>query len=354
MRRPVLMPALSDATDEGIVVAWFAQPGALVGAGELIAQVQVEKTSADVHAPAAGRLAEIVVPAGAAVRAGEPIAVVDTEPAAAPAPPAASSTPAAAPSSPSARRLARELGVDIGALAGSGPGGRIVEADVRAAAQAGGGVEPLGPMRRMIAARLTRALQTAAQLTLTAEADVTALIEAGGPVTAAAVRASAVALHAHPRLGARLTERGRELPAAIDIGVAVALDDGLVVPVIRAADGKDLPTLAQEIAAVAERARTNRLTAAETQGAVFGVTNLGAHRVDAFTPLLDLPQTAVLGLGRARARPAVVHGAVVPRMLMALSLTFDHRVVDGEPAAAFLDDLVVALEHQRFSAPGNA
>ncbi len=339
MRRPVLMPSLSEDADEGIVVAWFAQPGALVAEGELIAQVQVEKTSADVHSPAAGRLAEIVVPAGEAVRAGEPIAVVDTELGAAP-----GGAAPAAPSSPSARRLARELGIDLATLAGSGPHGRIVEADVRAVAQGDGAVEPLGPMRRTIASRMTTALRTAAQLTLTAEADVTQLVQAGTPITAAAVRASALSLRTHPRLGARLTERGRELPDSLDIGVAIALDDGLVVPVVRAADGKDLAALAYEIAALAERARENRIATAETRGAVFSVTNLGAHRVDAFTPLLDLPQTAILGLGRARPRPAVVDGAVVGRTLMVLSLTFDHRVVDGEPAAAFLDDVVAALE----------
>jgi pyruvate dehydrogenase E2 component (dihydrolipoamide acetyltransferase) len=124
----------------------------------------------------------------------------------------------------------------------------------------------------------------------------------------------------------------------------VALDDGLIVPVVRNADGKDLATLGQEIAELAERARRGQLASAETEGGCFSVTNLGAYRIDAFTPLLNPPQTAILGVGRARAHPAVVDGAIAVRTLLVLSLTFDHQVVDGAPAAAFLDAVVGLLE----------
>jgi pyruvate dehydrogenase E2 component (dihydrolipoamide acetyltransferase) len=129
--------------------------------------------------------------------------------------------------------------------------------------------------------------------------------------------------------------------------VAVALEDGLVVPVVRDAAAKSLEELDREIAHLAERARSARITLEETQGAVFSVTNLGGYRVDAFTPLLDPPQTAILGLGRARPRPAVVGQTVAVRTLAVLSLTFDHRVVDGAPAAAFLDQVVATLEDPR-------
>ncbi len=259
--------------------------------------------------------------------------------------------------------------MDLTSVAGSGPGGRIVEADVEAAAAgrtaaapASAAIaaleeppEPHSLMRRTIAERLRSGLASTAQLTLTAEADVTDL-EATlaawsarwgrrASYTEAIVRAYALALREHPRIAARWTDRGLVPAGRIDIGVAVALDDGLIVPVVRDADVKDLQALGREIADLAERARAGTLVRAETEGACFSVTNLGAHRIDAFTPLLDPPQTAILGVGRARPRPAVAGGAVVVRTLVVLSLTFDHRVVDGAPAAAFLDSVVSLLEH---------
>jgi pyruvate dehydrogenase E2 component (dihydrolipoamide acetyltransferase) len=209
-------------------------------------------------------------------------------------------------------------------------------------------------MRRTIATRLTAGLREAAQLTLTAEADATdleaELARLGGEsgrrpsYTAAVVRACALALPDHPRMARRWSADGLVPVEAVDIGVAVAVDDGLVVPVLRGADGKGLARISDEIAELAERTRAGRISTPETQGAVMSVTSLGAHRVDAFTPLLDLPQAAILGVGRARPRPAVVDGQVVARTLMVLSLSIDHRVVDGEPAAAFLDRVIALLE----------
>ncbi len=253
--------------------------------------------------------------------------------------------------------------MDLGSVTGSGPGARIVEADIQAAAAgrageakqaspAGSQVEPLSPMRRAIAARLQSWQSATAQLTLTAEVDVTALadqIERLGPgqhasYVAAAVRACALALRRHPRVGARWSDGGLIYPASIDIGIAVALAEGLITPVVREADGKDLETIGREIEDLAERARTLRLMPVDTEGGVFSVTNLGAYRIDAFTPLLNPPQTAILGLGRARRRPAVVGETITARTLLVLSLTFDHRVLDGAPAAAFLADVVESLE----------
>ena len=215
-------------------------------------------------------------------------------------------------------------------------------------------VEPLSPMRRTVATRLTAGLREAAQLTLTAEADATAmaaeLARLGGEwgrraaYTETIVRACALALRDYPGAGSRWSEDGLVPPESIDIGVAVSVEGGLIVPVIRAADTKDLESLNLEIAGLAERARSGQITTPETRGAIFSVTNLGAHRIDAFTPLLDLPQAAILGVGRARPRPAVIDGQVVPRTLMVLSLTVDHRVIDGDPAAAFLDRVIALLE----------
>ena len=377
MRQEILMPTLSEDVEEGVLVAWFVLPGGSVSAGELVAEVQVEKVSEEVRAPADGVLAEALVAPGGVVRQGTPIAVLEVGAGAAEGAPAPTAAPPAVvpggsgpPASPSARRLARELGVPLPALAGSGPGGRIVEADVRAAAEAGGGATPaappagaapLSPMRRTVATRLTAGLREAAQFTLTGEADATALAAELARLTAewgrragyteAIVRACALALRDHPRVARQWSEDGLVGAASIDVGVAVSVDDGLIVPVIRAADAKDLESLNREIAEIAERARSGQTTAEETRGAVFSVTSLGAHRIDAFTPLLDLPQAAILGVGRARPRPAVVDGELVARTLMVLSLTVDHRVIDGDPAAAFLDRVLALLEDPPALAP---
>ena len=359
MRREIVMPRLSDAVDEGVLVTWFVEPGATVREGDLVAEVQVEKVAAEVRAPAAGRIGSLLAEPGGVVAQGACLAILESE--------GGVAAPLGGPgalASPVARRLAAELGLDLAAVPGSGPGGRIVEADVRAAAPGHGAVvpalaaevrrEPLSQMRRAIAERLRTGLAATAQLTLTSEADVTAL--AGrlaewsvawgrrASYSEAIVRASALALRDHPRLAARWTGADIVHPERIDVGIAVALDDGLIVPVVRDADRKDLATLGGEIAELAERARRGQLKAAETEGGCFSVTNLGAYRIDAFTPVLNPPQTAILGVGRARARPAVVDGALVVRMLVVLSLTFDHQVVDGAPAAAFLDAVVGLLE----------
>lgn len=376
MRHDIIVPRISESAEEGVLVTWFVEPGARIREGDLVAEVQVEKTSAEVRAPANGTIAELLVEPGAVIVQGHPIATLDAveklvEPVQTPstlesagagapvsAPAVAANAPVGQPvaASPAARRLALELGVDLASITGTGPAGRIIEADVRAAAGEGSraGLVALTPMRRAIADRMRRGLLEAAQLTITAEADVTTLADElaassarsgqRATYTAAIVRAAALALRDHPRVGAAWTDEGLRLPEQIDIGVAVALDDGLVVPVVRNAATKSLEQLDGEIADLADRARTARLTEDERRGAVFSVTNLGAYRIDAFTPLLDPPQAAILGLGRARRRPAVVDGTIAVRTLVVLSLTFDHRVLDGAPAAAFLDAVITALE----------
>lgn len=381
MARDIALPRLSDTTDEGMLVTWFVEPGQHVHAGDTIAEIQLEKVSYDVPAPASGIIEQLLAAAGDIVTIDTAIATMRDDGEAAsdiPADPlaiqatkdsvAAAEAGTRVAASPAARRLARELGVDLARVTGTGPEGRIQEADVQATAAGPGGGTPTPPpaeprdvgllpislMRRTIAERLTSALAETAQLTLSSEADVTELaarLEAWTTAsgrktgwTEAVVRACAVALVQHPRLGMAWTDRGLVPPRSIDIGVAVALEDGLQVPVIRGADRKDVGAIGVEIAGFADRARSGVLTGAETSGACFTVTSLGAWRIDAFTPLLDPPQSAILGVGRARWRPAVVDGDVVPRMLLVLSLTFDHRVTDGAPAAAFLDTVVGLLE----------
>ena len=314
--------------------------------------------------------------------------------------------------SPRARALADAQGVDVRSLAGTGPGGRVIERDVqqaiaaRAAAPAGGAQRPAaqgaqaagspgpqaaapapttvpsppvrqvpqaapgpGPavapsaaaakMRAIIARRMLESLQTTAQLTLTTEADmdeIERLRSEVGPelerregvavtYTDLIVRAVAVALREHPAVNARWEGEGvRRLPE-IHIGVAVALDEGLVVPVVRNADRATLAQLSAAIRDLSERARAMRLRPEEMQGGTFTVTNLGMYDVDAFTPVLNPPEAGILGVGRLHRRPAAVGDRVEIRSGMVLSLTFDHRVVDGAPAAQFLQRTKFILEH---------
>jgi pyruvate/2-oxoglutarate dehydrogenase complex dihydrolipoamide acyltransferase (E2) component len=358
MATDVLFPHMSDEVDEGVLVTWFVEAGARVDEGALVASVQVEKVEEEVYAPAAGQVLERCVGQGEVARQGAVIArigapdeqsapggpaVVPPAGAAPPEPVPAATVPIA---SPAARRVARELGVDLAAVHGTGPGGRIVEDDVRrVSAEEPSAGEPLPGTRRLMADRLRNWLAATAQFTLTSEVDVSELAHRQPPWTAAVVRACALALRHHPRLASRW--RGDRLvpPDTLDVGVAVSVDDGLVVPVVHRADEKDLATLAGEVAALAERATAGTLTIDDVSGAVFAVTNLGGYPVDAFTPLVHQPQTAILGVGRARARPAVVDDRIEPRTTLVLSLTVDHQVTDGAPAAAFLADVADLLVH---------
>ena len=163
-------------------------------------------------------------------------------------------------------------------------------------------------------------------------------------LTQAVVRAAALGVREHPAVGARRSDGGLLHPERIDVGVAVALEEGLIVPAVRDVPSKDVVSIGAEVAALAARARAGTLTVPDTEGAAVSVTNLGAHRVDAFTPLLNPPQSAIIGVGRARPRPAAREGRVEVRTMMVLSLTFDHRVVDGFPAAAYLTRVIELLE----------
>lgn len=210
---------------------------------------------------------------------------------------------------------------------------------------------PVKGMRATIGERMTASLRDMAQVTLEIDVDAGPLLEltakaAGRDVGVddVLIRAVALTLVEHPRLNGFLIGSEIRLYDVINVGFAVALDEGLVVPTIFSADTKDLSTIHAERLAAVERARKGALTIEEVTSATFSMTNLGRYRVDHFTPVVNPPQIAILGVGRARPRPVVVDGGIAARPVLGLSLTFDHRAVDGAPAAAFLDDLSIRLE----------
>lgn len=360
------LPKLSEGTDEGVVVAWFKREGALVEKGEALVEVQMEKVSFEVEAPVSGRLVEILAGKDDIVATDQVIARIETETAEepadeeTPAPEEAQEKPSERIlASPKAKRIAREHDLDLTTVEGTGRDGRITEEDVQRAidAQAAEGEEgteriPIRGMRATIARRMQDSLQNTAQLTLFTEADVTALSERRQALkqefdvsyTDLILIAVAWALKEHPHLNATTTEDEIVLHSDVNIGLAVSLDTGLQVPVIRQVDTLSLEELSAATTAAAERARAGTLTEADLQDGTFSVTNLGTYDVDGFTPIINPPQVAILGVGRIVSRLAMELAEVVERSMMTLSLTFDHRVVDGAPAAAFLRDVKRRLE----------
>lgn len=263
-------------------------------------------------------------------------------------------------SSPRARRVAKELGVDWKSLAGSGKSGRIRECDVRAAAGSSttsvGQRIPISSRRRTIAARMSASSQQTAPVTLTTRADATNLVNlrdqfkaAGGDVipsyTDILAKLTAAVLQQHPYMAARWDGEHLTIPDGTHIGIAVDAEEGLIVPVLRDVPSLSLLQLASRSRELIEGTRSNKFKVDDLQGGVFTITNLGAFGIDAFTPIINLPETAILGIGCIRREPAVVDNQIVPRDQVTLSLTFDHRIVDGAPAARFLQSIRLAVEN---------
>lgn len=266
---------------------------------------------------------------------------------------------------PSVRRLAEETGVDLTAVPAGRPGGRVTRADVLAAsagrAVITGVAEPIGPVRRVIIDRMSEAARTVAPVTLTTDADASELVRirttikdelAGGtePVPSyndLIARLVALALIEHPDLNATLTADGIIRHQAVHIGIAVDTERGLLAPVVRDADRKSAFDIAHESADLIAKVRSGTAPADALKGSTFTITNLGMFDIDAFTPIVNLPECAILGLGRIQSRAVVIDEeaeTVAVRKMMALSLTFDHRVVDGAPAARFLQSVKRKIE----------
>jgi pyruvate dehydrogenase E2 component (dihydrolipoamide acetyltransferase) len=262
--------------------------------------------------------------------------------------------------SPRARRAADELGIDWTQVVGSGRSGRIVERDVRAAATAAVPAapapfraQPLSGVRRLIADRMLAASTTTAPVTLTTEIDASELVRLRAQLKEEAVepvpgylhlfmKICAIALVEHPALNASLVDGQIIQPDHVDLGVAVDAERGLLVPVVRSVEIKTVRQIAEETTALVQRVRAGRASPDELRGSTFSLSNLGAYEIDAFTPILNLPECAILGLGRILPKVVVVDAVserTAMRHMQVLSLTFDHRVVDGGPAARFLQRL---------------
>jgi pyruvate dehydrogenase E2 component (dihydrolipoamide acetyltransferase) len=331
---------------EGTVVAWRKHEGDAVEAGEVIAEIEAAKATEELTAPEAGVLSRIVVPEGMTVPVRELLAVLSsgTE---SPADPGAG----ASQITPRARRLARETGVDLAGVRGTGPGGRITEDDVRAA----GTPEPArtvdraptgrSSMRATIARRMYQSLQTMAQVTLVTTADITDLIAYRHQLKRRPrpghidmlLKAVTLALGRHPGLNATMDGDTVVVHPHVHIGIATAVPDGIVVPVVRDADSKSLDEIAAEASAAIARVRNGTFGIHDVSGSTFTVTSLGANGIDAFTPIINPPEAAILGVGRIVDAPTRGPGdSVVWRKSVTLSLTIDHRVIDGLPGAAFL------------------
>ncbi len=423
----VVMPRLGWTMEVGRFIEWLKLDGEEVEAGEILFTAEGDKAIQEVEALESGILRirpdapppGDEVPVGTVlaylVKPGEPApfgsvatvslatpatqATASAQRVAAPAVGAGRGAASAPAASPRARRVAAELGIDWRVLAGSGRTGRVVERDVRRAAQARaqqvevgrttlgqsvvgapgeqalrvpsqpavasqesptpwltpaaapGEVIPPSRLRQVIARRMAQSAHTTAPVTLTTETDATELVMVRERLQAAQdasrlivptytdliIKLTAFALQEHSLLNATLQDDKIVVAASVHIAVAVDTEAGLLVPVIRDVPTKTIGQIAAESQSLAERARARQLREDEVQGGTFTITNLGSYGIDAFTPIINLPQCAILGVGRIISRPAVVHDQILARKMMTLSLTFDHRIVDGGPAARFLN-----------------
>ena len=353
----VIMPALGMAQETGKVLRWLKADGAAVVKGEPLLEVETDKVTVEVEAPADGTLAAVSaaegdeVPVGSVIAlvlaSGEPVAAVTLEP-----------TARRRLASPKARRLAQARGVDLDALAGSGPNGAVVAADVGVAGEAGPDEHEealaVGSVWRVMAERTTRAWQEAPQFVLSRDVDASRLqswreVARRRPglervsITDLLVKVCAEALRRHPRVTASWHE-GALVPGAVNVGIAVATDDALVVPVVHGADGLTLAAVSERRRALAEAARSGRLRPEDVQHGAFTISNLGMYGVDAFQAIVNSPQAAILAVGRIVEKPVALAGEVVVRPVLTLTVSFDHRVVDGARGAEFLDTLAALVE----------
>jgi pyruvate dehydrogenase E2 component (dihydrolipoamide acetyltransferase) len=409
MATEVIMPALGMAQEKGTLVAWRKKAGDAVKKGEPLMEVETDKATVEVEAPASGILQNVTAKEGDEIAVGKTIAVIaapgetakDTAqsakaPHTSPLPkgegtkkekvlPKEEHTIAATEASvtsrplppgegrgeggriaasPAARRIAKENNVDLAALKGSGPGGSVVAEDVLRAGgapaeRAAGGpprvkeTMPLSSMRRIVAKRMTQSKQSAPHFYVGIDVDMSAVEKkraelkqkaAAPSINDFILSAVAKTLRDFPSLNASFSEEGVKIFSDINLGVAVALEEGLVVPVIRNADTLSLEELARQSRALAEKAQKKKLFPLDYEGGTFTVSNLGMLGVDSFTAIINPPECAILAVGRVAPRVVALDGGIAARPTMTVNLSADHRVVDGALAARFVAEVKRRLE----------
>lgn len=408
MAREVPMPRLSDTMEEGRVLQWYKQVGDSVAKGELLAEIETDKAVMDLESVEEGTLLQVLVAEGGSAALGAPIALVGdaselggepeaaapatvTAPATAPAqtssaesdggPPPTSFAPQAAgqktgasvsgriKASPLARRIAAEQGVDLSQIAGTGPGGRIVKDDVENAARTVAAAEDPAAlpsetevaspsrMQATIIRRMLESKTTVPHFYLTMEVDMSAAKAMRAEVNAAwseeerisyndiVIRATALSLMRHPDANGSYRDGGFVYHQAANIGIAVAVPEGLLVPVLKNCDTKPLRQLAVEAKVLAQRTREGKNRPGDLEGGTFTVSNLGMFGVRDFYAIVNPPQAAIIAVGAIEPRPVVRAGEIVVRDIMYLSISADHRILYGAPAAEFLRDLKDLLEN---------
>ncbi|BBA75398.1 MULTISPECIES: dihydrolipoamide acetyltransferase family protein [Bacillus] len=386
----VVMPKLGMAMKKGEVSVWNKKVGDPVEKGESIASINSEKIEMEIEAPESGTLLHIKVKEGEGVPPGTPICYIgengeevrekeapapenagkpQSEPEHIPAPKAVQKRKHRVKISPVARKMAEKAGLKVDTLNGTGPGGRIVKADVIKAMKtesepqssvqtAQPEEKPASAMRKVIADRMHKSLQNSAQLTLTMKADITELVKwqqqladsvkkrSGVKLTVThfVSRAAVLALKQHPELNSSYQEERIITYPYVHLGMAVSLENGLVVPVIRDAEKLSFLELADHISTSARRAREGNASGDDLHGSTFSITNLGGYGIEHFTPILNPPEAGILGVGASYETPAFKGDELVKSTMLPLSLTFDHRVCDGAPAADFLKTVKALLE----------
>jgi pyruvate dehydrogenase E2 component (dihydrolipoamide acetyltransferase) len=405
----IVMPRLSDSMEEGTILSWLVAPGDPVEPGQPLAEIETDKANAIYEADDAGVILALHAVAGETVAVGVPIALLGAEgeepsafgvpaaAAAAPAPATAAvagapppdrprSTRSARPkASPLARRVAAQLSVDLTSIAGSGPGGRVIRADVEGAAAIGRAetaaganghgeahaasaseppttakgetsVQPLTRLQETVARRMAQSRATVPDIELRVEVDMGEAVELRQRLREVAdpapsindfvVKAAALALREFPRVNGAYRDEGFETYARVNVGIAVAAEDALVVPTIVDADRRPLGEIAAAARTLAARVRDGSISPSELSGATFTVSNLGMHGVDSFSAVINLPQAAILAVGSLRRRPVVDEpsGEIHARPTIVLTLACDHRIIYGVDGARFLSRVRELLE----------
>ena len=387
----IIMPSMGFDMTEGLLARWLKNEGDPVVKGQPIAEIETEKATVEIEAAASGILARIIVQAGETVPVGTLIGViaeagdeVTTVSAPSPAPPApappapvSEAGEGAAPSdarvkaSPVARKMAEEAGLDLSQIKGTGPGGRVVERDVQAAIASGsvpappgvparpspGATVPLNRMRKTIARRMAESKTTAPHFYVTVEINMDDAMKMREQLNSVApeaerisvndliVAAAARTLARFPVMNASYREDNLEMHSQVNIGIAVALEDGLIPPVLRDADKKTLKKIAAESRELTERARANKLRSDDLGGGTFTVSNLGMFDVDEFIAIINPPEAAILAVGAVTRRPVAAAGEIRIALLMKTTLSVDHRVADGAQAGRFMQEFKKLLEN---------